>query len=246
MQLDYPILLYVFLFMVAALYASVGHGGASGYLALMSLYGISLQTSRPIALVLNCLVSLIAFIQFKRHQFFNWRLFIPLALVSIPCAYVGGMIDLDPTLYKQLLGFVLLFTSIRLIISFNSTEEKTLTVAPNLFLIIAGASVGFISGLLGIGGGIFLSPLLIFTRWADAKSTAGISALFILVNSLAGLFALSQKGFVLNTSMSLMILLALLGGILGSYLGSKKLTPSLIKKLLGIALLIASLKLIFT
>ncbi len=234
------------LFLVALLYASVGHGGASGYLALMSIYGISLQTSRPIALVLNCLVSLIAFIQFKRHQFFDWRLFISLAIVSIPCAYLGGLIDLDPTIYKQLLGFVLLFTSIRLVIQFNSSSEKEMIVAPLTYLFMAGAFIGFISGLLGIGGGIFLSPLLIFTRWADAKRTAGISALFILVNSIAGLLAQSQKGIVLNSSMSLMIGLALLGGIIGSYLGSKKLTPSLIKKLLGIALLIASLKLIFT
>ncbi len=244
--MDYPLLLYVLLFFVALLYASVGHGGASGYLALMSIYGISLHTSKPIALILNCLVSLIAFIQFKRHHFFNWRIFISLAVVSIPCAYIGGLIELDPTVYKQILGFVLLFTAIRLFFQIDSSTEKSTIDAPIPYLLITGSCLGFISGLLGIGGGIFLSPLLIFTRWADSKSTAGISALFILVNSLAGILAQSKKGLMINGSMGMMLGLAFLGGLIGSYLGSKKFTPILIKRLLGFALMIASIKLILT
>ena len=241
---DHILLLSLFIFLVAGLYASVGHGGASGYLALMTLMSMPIATIKPVALMLNIAVSLIAFIQFYRSGFFNKKLFIPLAIASVPAAYAGGLLSIDPHLYKQLLGGLLFISAIRLAMPLK--KEVIVVQHFNIVLVVMiGASIGFLSGMIGIGGGIILSPLLILVRYSDVKTTSGISALFIFVNSIAGLLGQMKQGIEFSSSMSVMIAVAIAGGLIGSYIGARQLNISMLKKVLAVVLFIASLKLIF-
>lgn len=241
---EHILLLSLFIFLVAGLYASVGHGGASGYLALMTLLNMPIATIKPVALMLNIAVSLIAFIQFYRSGFFNKKLFIPLAIASVPAAYAGGLLSIDAHVYKQLLGGLLFISAIRLAMPLK--KEAIVIQHFNIVLVVMiGASIGFLSGMIGIGGGIILSPLLILVRYSDIKTTSGISALFIFVNSIAGLLGQMHQGIVFSSSMSVMIAVAIAGGLIGSYIGAKQLNVSLLKKVLAVVLFIASLKLVF-
>lgn len=241
---EHILLLSLFIFLVAGLYASVGHGGASGYLALMTLLSMPIATIKPVALMLNIAVSLIAFIQFYRSGFFNKKLFIPLAIASVPAAYAGGLLSIDPHLYKQLLGGLLFISAVRLAIPLK--KEVIVVQHFNIVLVVMiGASIGFLSGMIGIGGGIILSPLLILVRYSDVKTTSGISALFIFVNSIAGLLGQMNQGIEFSSSMSVMIAVAIAGGLIGSYIGARQLNISMLKKVLAVVLFIASLKLIF-
>lgn len=241
---EHILLLSLFIFLVAGLYASVGHGGASGYLALMTLMSMPIATIKPVALMLNIAVSLIAFIQFYRSGFFNKKLFIPLAIASVPAAYAGGLLSIDPHLYKQLLGGLLFISAIRLAMPLK--KEVLVVQHFNIVLVVMiGASIGFLSGMIGIGGGIILSPLLILVRYSDVKTTSGISALFIFVNSIAGLLGQMNQGIEFSPSMSVMIAVAIAGGLIGSYIGARQLNISMLKKVLAVVLFIASLKLIF-
>jgi len=241
---EHILLLSLFIFLVAGLYASVGHGGASGYLALMTLLSMPIATIKPVALMLNIAVSLIAFIQFYRSGFFNKKLFIPLAIASVPAAYAGGLLSIDPHLYKQLLGGLLFISAVRLAIPLK--KEVLVVQHFNIVLVVMiGASIGFLSGMIGIGGVIILSPLLILVRYSDVKTTSGISALFIFVNSIAGLLGQMKQGIEFSSSMSVMIAVAIAGGLIGSYIGARQLNISMLKKVLAVVLFIASLKLIF-
>lgn len=240
---ELPLYIFPLLFVVALLYSSVGHGGASGYLALMGIVGISLSFAKPVALILNCIVSAIAYIQYYRNGYFHAKLFVMLAVASIPFAYLGGTFSLQDDLYKRVLGVVLLFSAIRLL--FPSDEKQHIKEPHFIFLLITGAAIGFLSGLIGIGGGIILTPLLLLMGWSRMKEAACVSALFIFVNSLSGLIAQFQKGISLQPNMYLMILLATAGGLIGSYYGAKKWNIFLLKKILSVVLIIASLKLIF-
>ncbi len=243
--MDSIIIFYVLLVLVAFLYASVGHGGASGYLALMAFFSFAPETMRPTALLLNVFVSLIAFIQYYRGGHFKWNLFWPFAITSFPAAFIGGMIAIDGGLYKKILAILLLFSVLNLL-GFK-IKMTTIEVKQNIFLaLIIGAVIGFFSGMIGIGGGIILSPLILLLHWAKIKKTAAVSALFIFVNSLAGLAGLFAQGLEFKSEMSWMILLALLGGIMGSYLGANKFKSEFLNKLLAIVLFIASIKLIIT
>jgi uncharacterized membrane protein YfcA len=233
---------YILLFIIALLYASVGHGGASGYLALMGIWGISQITAKPVALTLNCVVSFIAFFSFYKNGFFNWKIFLYLILGSIPFAYLGGTFSISDKYYKIILGILLLITSIRFFIpqkENSSTEEPTY-----YYLIITGTIIGFVSGLIGIGGGIILSPFLLLMKWSDIKTTSGISALFILVNSIAGLIALFHKGFSYSHETIAMTSVAIVGGFIGSIVGSHFVSNSMLKKVLAFVLIVASIKLI--
>jgi len=225
------------------MYSSVGHGGASGYLALMAIFSFQQADMKATALVLNIVVSLVAFIQFYRAGYFRWNLFFPFAIISIPAAFIGGMMSVEPLLYKRILGCLLLFPVARLFGVFgkDSGDIKEANLAGSLFI---GAVIGFLSGLIGIGGGIILSPVILLLHWGKMKETAAVSALFIFVNSLAGLSGQLSSGINFDPSMYGMLAIALSGGILGSYYGVHRFNTLLLRRLLAFVLLIASVKLL--
>lgn len=236
---------FIILFVVAFLYASVGHGGASGYLALMALYGVAPQEMKPTALFLNLFVSLTAFIQYYRGNHFKKEIFIPIALASIPFAFLGGMLSIDDHLYKKILGILLLLPIVRFFF-FKNVEDDRLVPPVKWISILLGAFIGLLSGMIGIGGGIILSPILILLLWTNQKQTAAISAAFIFVNSLAGLGGMLTQGITLTSNMILYIVIAFSGGLLGAYLGSKKFNQDVLKYVLATVLLVAAYKLLFT
>jgi uncharacterized membrane protein YfcA len=239
------IIFLLLLFIVAFLYASVGHGGASGYLALMALFSMSPAVMRPTALMLNLFVSLSAFILFYRGGHFKWKIFLPFALASIPCSFIGGMIEMDAAIYKKLLGILLLIPVGRMLLSTNGDEHTKNTPDLKLSLLI-GAVIGFLSGLIGIGGGIILSPVLLMMSWTTQKQTAAISALFIFVNSVAGLAGQFSQGISLQPDMLAYVGVAFVGGSAGAWIGSAKLDHKALKYLLSIVLIVASIKLLLT
>ena len=243
--MDNIILFYPLLFLVAFLYSSVGHGGASGYLALMAIFAISPDVMKPTALLLNLFVSLTSFIQFYRGKHFNWKIFLPFAIASVPMAFVGGLITLDAGIYKKMLGLLLLIPIIRFLF-FPNLQQTEIKKANTILSLVVGAAIGFLSGLIGIGGGIILSPVLLLLKWTDMKQTAAISALFIFVNSLAGLAGQLTKGIQFSPDMYLYVAIAFVGGICGAYFGSLKFKQTLLKYMLAIVLAVAAYKLLFT
>jgi hypothetical protein len=274
-------------FVVAFLYSAVGHGGASGYLALLSLHDIAPEYMKPIALVLNLLVSGMAFIQFYRQGYFLWRLFLPIALFSVPMAYWGGLTPLKDLWYQRGLGVFLLVSVAMMLwprdsglgqgtsttdVDVSNNGGGTLWNRQTGIAAFMGAVIGYVSGLLGIGGGILLSPVLLMIRWTQQKQTAAISAAFIFVNSAAGLLGFVQQhtpwiidsqktGGVADSEMagrcafgdpwfavvailSVLILPVLLGGFFGSWYGAKKFDQTVMKYILCVVLLIAAIKLL--
>lgn len=243
--MDSFVLFYILLFFVAFLYSSVGHGGASGYLALMALFSISPEVMKPTALVLNLFVSLTSFIQFYRGKHFDWKIFLPFAIASVPLAYIGGRITIEADVYKKILGILLLLPIARFVFFANFKVEELRK--PNLYLsLLIGAVIGFLSGLIGIGGGIILSPVLLLMKWTDMKQTAAISALFIFVNSLSGLKGQIDKGVHFSADMYTYVAIAFAGGVAGAYYGSLKFRPGILKYLLSVVLIVAAYKLLFT
>jgi len=277
----------VLFFVVAFLYSAVGHGGASGYLALLSLHDIAPEYMKPIALVLNLLVSGMAFIQFYRQGYFLWRLFLPIALFSVPMAYWGGLTPLKDLWYQRGLGVFLLVSVAMMLWPRDSgvgqgTSSNDGDVSNNGggklwnrqtgIAAFMGAVIGYVSGLLGIGGGILLSPVLLMIRWTQQKQTAAISAAFIFVNSAAGLLGFVQQHtpwiidsqktggvadaemagrcafgdpwFAVVAILSVLILPVLLGGFFGSWYGAKKFDQTVMKYILCVVLLIAAIKLL--
>ena len=238
-------LLLLLLPIVAFLYASVGHGGASGYLALMSLFAFPIAFMKPTALVLNIIVSGISFYFYFREKQFDWKLFYPFALTSIPFSFLGGLLTIETHLYKIILATVLIFAVLRLLGIFGKEKPLLQPIHFPLALLI-GALIGFLSGLIGIGGGIILSPVLLLLGWASMKQTAAVSALFILVNSVAGLLGFISKGESLPISSFLVIGIVAVGGILGGYYGSKKFNTITLRNILALVLGIAVVKLYTT
>ena len=237
-------LLYALMFLVAFLYSSVGHGGASGYLAIMAIFSISPDVMKPTALLLNLFVSLTSFIQFYRGHHFRWKIFFPVALASIPMAFVGGLLTLDSFIYKKILGVLLLFAVFRFLFFPNVPDSELKRSSPGLSIII-GAAIGFLSGLIGIGGGIILSPILLILKWTNQKQTAAISALFIFVNSLSGLGGQLLKGIQFSADMYALVLIAFVGGLCGAYFGALKFQQTVLKFVLAAVLMMASYKLLF-
>lgn len=235
-------LLLVCLFAVAVLYSSIGHGGGSGYLALFAIFGIAPFYMKPTALTLNLFVSAIAFFSYYKAGHFRLRLIVPFLITSIPSAYAGGLIHVDPRIYKIILGVFLLIAIGRMLIVPKAVNEAS--GRPNFFLALAiGAILGFFSGMIGIGGGIILSPLLLLLHWANLKETAAASALFIFLNSASGLAGAFQSGFALEPRVVYWILAGIAGALAGSYAGSFKLNNVRLKYLLSFVLLFASFKL---
>jgi uncharacterized protein len=240
---DQLALLAAAVFLVALLYSSVGHAGASGYIAVMTLFGLSPQVIKPTALALNILVASLGSWQFYRARHFSWSLFWPFALLSVPLAFVGGYLNLPTRVFKVLVGIVLLFSAVRLLVRPPSDQLATPPSRP--VALSVGAGLGLLSGLTGTGGGIFLTPLLLLMRWARTKTAAATSAFFILVNSLAGLLGNVSSTKSLPIPAAGLAVAALVGGGVGSYLGSRRFSHVAIKRLLALVLLIAGTKLLF-
>lgn len=234
----------ILLFVIAFLYSSVGHGGASGYLALMAFFSICPEYMRSSALILNLFVAGSSFISYYRGGFFKWKILFPFAIASVPMSFIGAQINIDPKIYKIALGICLLIAVMRMMLTpgdFKSSGKPNLIIA-----LFTGALVGFFSGMIGIGGGIILSPLLLLLHWANVKEAAAISALFILLNSTAGLIGLWQAGLELNPDIFTWIIVAFFGGILGSWNGSFRFSILKVQYILAGVLILASLKLFLT
>lgn len=231
---------------VAFLYSSVGHGGASGYLAILSLFAFAPSRMSTTALLLNLLVAGAAFIAFYRAGHFFPSLTFPFLLASVPAAFLGGLITISPRHYALLLSGVLLFTAIRFLLSKSSpTSTPESLRSPRLSIALPlGGGIGILSGIVGVGGGIFLSPLILLMKWADPKKTAAASACFIWINSLAGLFGRWLRGGIEVGIFAPFVVAAFLGGLVGSYWGANRFSGFTLRRILGIVLLVASIKLL--
>lgn len=244
------------LFLVALLYSSVGHAGASGYIAVMSLLGLAPAVIKPTALALNILVALVAAWQFWRAGHFRWALFWPFAVTAVPAAFVGGWISLPTRVFTLLLGLVLLWSAWRFFFEPKAPQPETAASTasaaspecevPRAAALASGAGIGLLSGLTGTGGGIFLTPLLLMMGWAQPKNAAAVSALFILMNSTSGLLGNWASTRNLPDELPMLLAAVLVGGAIGSFMGSRRLPAQQIKRLLAVVLVIAGLKLLFT
>lgn len=234
--------------LVAAMYASVGHGGASGYLALFAILGIASPDIVPVVLMLNVLVASTGFRQFYREGYFRFDLLLPFILISIPAAFIGGMITIDRVVFSALLGLALLFSAWRILFFRPSPVKPSPPVRARFWktALPVGAVLGLLAGMIGIGGGVFLSPFLLLIRWADARQTAAISSAFIVVNSLAGLSGHLLRAETTVTFAPLLIAAVLLGGYIGARSGARTLPPRAIRAVLAVVLIMAGSKLIGT
>jgi uncharacterized membrane protein YfcA len=239
--------LTLLVFAAAMLYSSVGHAGASGYLAAMALFGLAPAVMKPTALTLNILVATITTVKFYRAGHFSWGLFLPFAAASIPCAFVGGYVTLPGHWYKTIVGVILLFAAYRLFrVARAASEQAEVKRVPLWAALVSGAVIGLLSGLTGTGGGIFLSPLLLLTGWAETRQAAGLSAAFILANSIAGLLGNVSSVGALPGSIFVFAPAAMAGGYVGAEYGSKRVASANLRRLLAVVLIVAGLKLIFT
>lgn len=229
---------------VAFLYSSVGHAGASGYIAVMALASVASPMIRPTALVLNLVVATIGSVQFWRAGHFRWSMFWPFALASIPAAYYGGTLTLPTRVLNILIGIVLLASAARLLIQLKPASETHAPAKP--IAMVTGGVLGFLAGLTGTGGGIFLTPVMILLRWSTTKQAAAVSVVYILVNSASGLLGAMRKGITLPPFLWPMIGAVIVGGGLGSYLGSRRFSVPVIHVLLASVLILAGGKLILT
>jgi len=247
---------WLFLFsllIIAYVFASVGYGGASGYLALMALFVIEPAVMRPSALTISIFVAAVSFYQFYRRGHFNLGLFVPFALGSAPMAFVGGSIGLDPYVYNKLLALGLVFAVIHMV--FFSPPSKvrnkkmfslspfTISWGDFILALVIGGLLGLFSGLIGIGGGIILSPVILLLGWGNLKETAAVSSLFILFNSLAGLSGYVNSGAELHSGIWQWIVVAFIGGMVGSYIGASRMADNALKWVLSAVLVFAMIKL---
>lgn len=241
------ILLGILILVAALLYSSVGHAGASGYLAVMALLSVAPEVMKPTALTLNIIVAAIGTVKFYRAGLFSWSLFWPFALASVPASFVGGYITLPGHWYKTLVGVVLLLAAIMLVrLAQKALKELTANPVPLWAALLSGAAIGLLSGLTGTGGGIFLSPLLLFMGWAETRVTSALSAAFILVNSIAGLSGNISSVGALPNFIFLLVPIVIVGGYVGAEYGSKHISIPMLRRLLALVLVIAGLKLMFT
>lgn len=236
------ILLALVFLAAAVLYSAVGQAGASGYIAVMAFFGLTPEVMKPTALVLNILVATIATFSYWRAGCFSWRVLWPFAAGAIPLAALGGAVVLPGHLFRPIVGAILLVAAGRLLSSPPKREEASagVPVAP---AIGAGACIGFLSGITGTGGGIFLSPLLLFLGWANTRQTAGVSSAFILLNSVAGLAGHLASVRDLPAALPLWLAAAAIGAVAGTRLGSRRLAPATLRRLLGLVLIVAALRL---
>lgn len=240
----YSLWLLLLIGAAAVLYSSVGHGGASGYLAVMALFGLDPALMKPAALTMNIFVATLVLVRLTPAGHFNRRLFVPLVIGSTPMAFLGGAFLITASAYKVILGVCLLLAFWRLL---WERQDVEVTQTPSAWLTIPiGAVLGFVAGLTGVGGGIFLSPLLLFFYWTDMRGSAAIAAAFILVNSVAGLAGYATVTQSWPPGIALLVAVAVCGGLLGSELCARRIPPVQLRNILGIVLAIAGLKMIAT
>ncbi len=241
------LLLTLLMFVAALLYSSVGHAGASGYLAAMALFGLAPEVMRPTALALNILVASLATYRYTRAGQNDLKLLLPFVIASIPAAFAGGMIAVPHALYKPLIGGVLLFSAFHLARTARKapSADKMVKRPPLAVAVLTGTGLGLLAGLSGTGGGIFLSPLLLLMRWAPTRSVSGIASTFILLNSISGLAGTTFSVGSLPQALPLWAAAVLTGGFIGTHLGTKKLSIPGIRYLLALVLLVAGGKMLF-
>lgn len=230
----------------AALYTSVGHGGASAYLAIMALCGVSAVTMKPTALVLNLIVAGLATVQYLRAGQFNARLFAAFAVTAIPMAFLGGRIALPDEIYRPLLGLALAAAAVRLLIPSKEMAEREPRPPATWIALPTGALLGLLAGLTGTGGGIFLSPLILLFGWETPRRTSGVAALFILVNSAAGLAGNLSSLRALPAELPWFAAAVVAGALVGTWLGVTRLPRQRLLQALGVVLVVASGKLLLT
>ncbi len=236
--------LLTLIFLMAALYSSVGHGGASGYLAAMALFGLAPQEMKAAALVMNVFVAGLVLLRLSRLRRFSWRLFLPIMAASLPMAFWGGMIQLEDHAYRYLVGAALLVAALRFI--FERGDERA-GETPRLWLaLLVGAALGLLAGMTGVGGGIYLSPLLLFLGWCTMRDSAAIAAAFIVLNSLAGLAGHGMGGGVWPSGLPCLVAVALAGAVVGSELLVRRFPPRWLRRLLGVVLVIAGVKMVLS
>ncbi len=237
----------VLIFLVAALYSSVGHGGASGYLAVLSLFAFAPAEMSSTGLILNLLVAGIGAYAYAKAGHLSMRLAWPFLITSIPAAFVGGLLKVPDKTYFLLLAAVLVVAAVRLATAKATTSDEEEMKNPKLGVALPiGAGIGLLSGIVGVGGGIFLSPLMIFMKWADPKRTAAVSAFFIWVNSLAGLGGRFTRDAIVLGNLLPLVVAAFLGGLVGSYVGANKFSGLMLRRILAVVLLVASFKLMYS
>jgi len=243
-MLNYELLFVIGLMLIAFFYSSVGHGGASGYLALMALFGFAPESIRYYALALNLVVSAIAFISYYRAGFLKWRQVVPFLVTSIPAAYIGATFSINPMAYKIILGIMLLIAVMRMLLV-RSTENDATQNPPVILALTIGLILGLVSGIIGIGGGILLSPVLILAKYARIKEASAASALFIFLNSASGFAGLMTSQFSFQPNIIYWILAVMIAGLLGSAIGSRTFSELNLKRVLSLVLIAASIKLFF-
>lgn len=229
---------------VAFLYAAVGHGGASGYLALMALFSFAPEVMKPTGLLLNLFVAAISFYHFWREGHFNWKLFLAFAIGSIPLSFLGGTLEIDTHLYKIILGVLLLFAIAKMLNIFGKESNEIRKVKWGEGILVGGL-IGLFSGLIGIGGGIILSPVILLLHWGKMKEAAAVSALFIWVNSASGMAGQLAKGVSIDANSWTYVTIAIIGGYFGGLVGSEKMNNKTLRYLLVFVLILAAIKLFF-
>jgi uncharacterized membrane protein YfcA len=232
-------------FAAALLYSSVGHAGASAYLAAMALVGVAATTMRPTALVLNLFVATIVVVRFARAGHLPWRSLLPLVAGSVPMAYLGGSIQLPGDVYRPLVAIALLAGAWRLATAPAATDDGNRSGVPLVAGVVTGAAIGLLAGLTGTGGGIFLTPLLVLAAWTGTRDAAGLSGAFILVNSVAGLAGLVIAGATLSPAIPLWVASVVVGGLIGSWLGTAHFSILNLRRALAFVLVLAAAKLVF-
>ena len=229
------------LFLGAILYTSVGHAGASAYIAVMTLFDLPPVVIKPTALTLNIFVSSFTSFRYIKSNFFNKTLFLYLSVGSVPAAFIGGRINLPSHVYKPVIGVLLLLSGVRFLVQAMQSDKAHRQVNKPLAVFI-GACVGLLSGITGTGGGIFLSPLIIWLGWVSVKQASGTVAAFIFVNSTAGLLGNLQSTSSLPSELPVFLVAVLLGAFIGTRFGIKRFSSVGVKRALGVVLLIAGAK----
>ena len=244
--LDPSVSLWLLLFVaiMAILYSSVGHGGASGYLAAMALFGLEPAMMKPAALTMNIFVTVLVLWRLSQAAPFNWRLFLPFAVASVPMAFIGGAYTVNSSVYRIMVGLALLLAMWRLL--WEGKDSDRIQVPVLWVALPVGAVLGLVSGLTGVGGGIFLSPLLLLFHWTGMRGSIAIAAAFILLNSIAGLAGYATTANEWPVGIPVLVITAVFGALIGSELGVRRLAPTHLRKALAIVLAIAGAKMIAT